>query len=327
MRIDYTLTTDRMSQVITLVSSETRRRILRRGRLAAINVSATAALVLILASAIVLPADRLPGGEALWNILPLAAAASWLIVTLWLRGSLIDRMAAEILHHGGTYSVQFEADELVIMAPHSITRLSAGGLTGVVEQGDMILLYLNPAHALPVPASALASEGDKAEFIRRARSLISTPAAGQDLGPSDSESIKAQFEEDASTRHRPRASHSGLSGWLGNLRAGLRLALFRPLAPDSIAAGSGQFVALGATVLAASLLRDWALVGSDGQFASYNLPAALLWIPSLLLGAWVLSRVLRHAQSFAVLAVALAALYTSSPAGRVGHFRRRWRRC
>ena len=80
------------------------------------------------------------------------------------------------------------------------------------------------------------------------------------------------------------------TGLLRNLRAGLRLALFRRVEPLSFSATVEQLVALVLIDLLLGFLSDLAQFGPDGYVNLRGLPAALFYLPLLLLAAHVVSR-------------------------------------
>ena len=112
------------------------------------------------------------------------------------------------------------------------------------------------------------------------------------------------------------------AGLLRNLHAGLRLALFRRVDPLSFSASVEQLVALVLIDLVLGLLSDLAQFGPDGYVNLWGLPAALFYLPLLLLAAYIVSRrargrglallipiaVLAAGQCIAVASIALSAL-------------------
>jgi hypothetical protein len=86
----------------------------------------------------------------------------------------------------------------------------------------------------------------------------------------------------------PRSAFS--AGLLRNLHAGLRLALFRRVDPPSFSVTVEQLIALVLIDLALGLLSDLAQFGPDGYVNLWGLPAALFYLPLLLLAAYVVSR-------------------------------------
>ena len=80
------------------------------------------------------------------------------------------------------------------------------------------------------------------------------------------------------------------TGLLRNLRAGLRLVLFRRVDPLSFSATVEQLVALVLIDLLLGVLSDFAQFGPDGYINLWGLPAALFYLPLLLLAAYVVSR-------------------------------------
>jgi hypothetical protein len=80
------------------------------------------------------------------------------------------------------------------------------------------------------------------------------------------------------------------TGLLRNLRAGLRLALFRRVDSLSFSVTVEQLVALVLIDLLLGFLSDLAQFGPDGYVNLWGLPAALFYLPLLLLAAYVVSR-------------------------------------
>lgn len=112
------------------------------------------------------------------------------------------------------------------------------------------------------------------------------------------------------------------AGLLRNLRAGLRLALFRRVDAQSFSATVEQLVALVLIYLVLSFFSDLAEHGFEGRFNLWGLPGALFYLPLLLLAAYIVSRraqdsalallipiaVLAAGQCIAVASIALSAL-------------------
>jgi hypothetical protein len=94
---------------------------------------------------------------------------------------------------------------------------------------------------------------------------------------------------------------------LRNLRAGLRLAFFRRVEPQSFTASVEQLVALVLIDLALDSLSDLAASGLDGRLNFWGLPGALFYLPLLLLAAYIVSRRERDGALALLLPVAVLA--------------------
>src|SRR4030095_6010548 len=101
------------------------------------------------------------------------------------------------------------------------------------------------------------------------------------------------------------------AGLLRNLHAGLRLALLRRVDPLSLSASVEQLVALVLIDLVLGLLSDLAQFGPDGYVNLWGLPAALFYLPFLLLAAYVVSR--RMHEGALALLIPIAVLAAGQP--------------
>jgi hypothetical protein len=98
---------------------------------------------------------------------------------------------------------------------------------------------------------------------------------------------------------------------LRNLRAGLRVALFRRVESTDWAASAGQFLALVLAGLVVQLLGDIAVEGSDGAFNFLALPRAMWYVPLILLAGYLIS--LREAAPRLLLLIAIMFAAASLP--------------
>jgi hypothetical protein len=94
---------------------------------------------------------------------------------------------------------------------------------------------------------------------------------------------------------------------LRNLRAGLRLAFFRRVEPQSFTASVEQLIALVLIDLVLNFLSDLAAGGVDGRLNVWGLPGALFYLPLLLFAAYIVSRRERDAALAVLLPVAVLA--------------------
>jgi hypothetical protein len=101
------------------------------------------------------------------------------------------------------------------------------------------------------------------------------------------------------------------AGLLHNLRAGLRLALFRRVEPLSFSVSVEQLVALVLIDLVLGFFSDLAQFGLDGYLNLWGLPAALFYLPLLLLAAYIVSR--RTQDGAQVLLLPIAVLAAGQP--------------
>lgn len=96
--------------------------------------------------------------------------------------------------------------------------------------------------------------------------------------------------------------------YLGNLKAGLRLAVFLPVRAEQIHASAPMLVALFTTALAMRFMRDYLIVGPGGMFMIYGVSGALFQIPVLLFAAVVAATALRRSDATLLLATAFTSL-------------------
>jgi len=92
-----------------------------------------------------------------------------------------------------------------------------------------------------------------------------------------------------------------------NLRTGLRAALFLRIDSSRLSASPGQFAALVVLGLALQLVSGMVREGWEGDFSLQALPRALVYVPLLLLAAWVIARRAGHG-----LLLALAVLFCAT---------------
>jgi hypothetical protein len=97
-------------------------------------------------------------------------------------------------------------------------------------------------------------------------------------------------------------------GLLQNLRAGLRLALFRRVERQSFSVTVEQLVALVLIYLLLGFLSDLAEYGFEGRFIPWGLPGALFYLPLLLLAAYIVSRRTQDAALALLIPVAVMAV-------------------
>ncbi len=98
------------------------------------------------------------------------------------------------------------------------------------------------------------------------------------------------------------------AGLLQNLRAGLRLALFRRVERQSFSVTVEQLVALVLIYLLLGFLSDLAEYGFEGRFNPWGLPGALFYLPLLLLAAYIVSRRAQDAALALLIPVAVLAV-------------------
>ncbi len=102
----------------------------------------------------------------------------------------------------------------------------------------------------------------------------------------------------------PRRTAAGLRDLGANLQAGLRAALFLPVKLGQLRLSPGQMVALFALDIGLALLQGFAgSPGAGGQLDLYALPRVLLYVPLLLLAAWVVAAWRRNPALLAALPI------------------------
>ncbi len=80
-------------------------------------------------------------------------------------------------------------------------------------------------------------------------------------------------------------------GWLRNLVAGVRLALFRYPAADAFRISVSHLLAIVATSLLVSFACSYVIVGAQGALDLQALPSELFWVPLVLLAGHLVGRV------------------------------------
>lgn len=93
-----------------------------------------------------------------------------------------------------------------------------------------------------------------------------------------------------------------------NVLCGVRLAFFMPLRADGMRPSWSQLIALILLGLAVSFAIGFAFVGPKGQFAAYELPGVLFYVPLTLVAAWGTAWLARRPEQTLTVAVALVAL-------------------
>jgi len=96
--------------------------------------------------------------------------------------------------------------------------------------------------------------------------------------------------------------------YLANLKSGIKLAFFLPAHKEEIHGSAPLLLLLFATAVLLHFVRDFALVGLEGQLFVYGLPGVLLIVPILLTAAVVVAWIAGRGADALALATAFAAL-------------------
>jgi hypothetical protein len=198
------------------------------------------------------------------------------------------------------------------------SNMSWDSVRGVEDSTDAVLLFLDHAVCVVVPATAFAGKDEREQFVSLIRERCShkdRPAQLQlmlEHGPMPTGPIG-----DTPTPPASSTRSSALAGFFSalrrNLRAGAKLVLFRRVRPDDFSVSVEQLIALIAIDVLFMFLHDVVAVGLGGEVNRWGLPGALFCFPLLLLACYVVAR-LEHDTRLALtlpIAALAAAQYIS----------------
>lgn len=97
-------------------------------------------------------------------------------------------------------------------------------------------------------------------------------------------------------------------GLVGNLRCGVRLAVFLPLRRDRLEVSPEQLIALAVLDLLVGFLADFVAAGPHAQFNLWGLPGALFPVPLLLVSGYAAARITRDRNLSLALPIALLSM-------------------
>lgn len=197
------------------------------------------------------------------------------------------------------------------------SHLGWDAIRAVEDSPAAVLLFVDHAAFVAMPASAFASAAEREEFVRlvRARTGQAGIPTQLELELEPTAASGSARPGEATVTAAPR--FAALTGFLGalasNLRAGAKLVRFRAVEPEAFSVSVEQLIALIGIDLLLTFLGDFIAVGRHGSINLLGLPGALFRFPLLVLACYVVARRERNPRLalLAPIAVLAAAQYIS----------------
>lgn len=244
-----------------------------------------------------LPLGFLVAAGAMQRSVPGRAVLIATVVTLLLLTALhfLNRVVAErsvrrssfMTGHPRTYVS--DDDGIEIHSPEVDLRHPWSAFSCIEEHGNAVHLMLDDMHFHPVATTAFASAAEKDAFVAHARSRISSskaietsPAAAPETKVHVSTPIPVESEPAQTTSSAGAAKRGGIASLTADA---LRIAFFRPVAPERLDRGWATVLLVSLLAVGMPTLVSVARLGSSGSFSSWTLPYTLLPISLILMAA------------------------------------------